>query len=259
VAEDMKGKSEKKQDSICRDVREQHSSAKRRNPRGVSTSDLIVSAYIGTNADVFPKILSLHVPTGVIIADVTYGKGIFWKNIQKDNYNLKSSDIKSGIDCRHLPYENDSIDCVVLDPPYMEGLYRRSGTQLAGSGTYSSFRSTYSNGEHTENNGEIKYHKAVINFYLEAGKEAFRVLKQKGIFIVKCQDEVSINVQNLTHVELINAYRTMGFYTKDIFIVVSVSKPSVSRILKQQHARKNHSYFLVMIKTNGKNPRRIIN
>ena len=162
---------------------------------------------------------------------------------------------KTGVDCRNLPYKDGEIDCVVFDPPYMEGLYRRKGTELAGSGTYNAFRSTYSNGDYSPDNGEPKYHKAVINFYLESGKEAARILKKFGIFIVKCQDEVSANIQNLTHVELANEYKTMGFYLKDLFIVVRTNKPSVSRLIKQVHARKNHSYFMVFVKTNGDNPR----
>jgi len=131
----------------------------------------------------------------------------------------------------------------------MEGLYRRKGTELAGSGSHYRFRSTYSNGEHTNAAaGEPKYHKAVLAFYLDAGKEACRVLKRFGMLIVKCQDETSSNTQNFTHVELINAYQSLGFYAKDLFIVVRANKPSVSRLIRQKHARKNHSYFLVFEK-----------
>jgi DNA modification methylase len=82
----------------------------------------------------------------------------------------------------------------------------------------------------------------------KAGAEAFRVLKDGGIMIVKCQDEVSANRQWLTHVEIINHYEALGFYTKDLFVVVRVNKAGISRLKKQAHARKNHSYFLVFVK-----------
>jgi len=95
---------------------------KRASPSGVKTTDLIFSSYSGDNSDIFPKILGLHVPTGSKVADVTYGKGVFWKNIPEGHYHLLATDIKSGVDCRTLPYRNGEIDCVVLDPPYMEGL-----------------------------------------------------------------------------------------------------------------------------------------
>ena len=84
--------------------------------------------------------------------------------------------------------------------------------------------------------------------YFKASLEAYRVLRKKGIFIVKCQDEVSANKQCLTHVEIINYLEGLGYYTKDLFVVVRTGKPAVSRILKQIHARKNHSYFLVFVK-----------
>ncbi len=228
---------------------------RRKSPDGVATTRLIFSAYVGTNAEVFPLILALHVPEGSVVADVTYGRGIFWKHVPPGKYILYATDIQTGVDCRHLPYGDRTIDCVVLDPPYMEGFYRRAGTQMAGAGTHATFRHAYSNGEPVWESEGPRYHDAVLNFYLEAGREAHRVLRERGILIVKCQDEVSANVQHLTHVEIINAYTEMGFYPKDLFVVVRPNRPGVSRIKKQEHARKNHSYFLVFVKT-GKAPRR---
>ncbi len=219
---------------------------KRRVQGGVATSDVVQSAYVSGNAEVFPRILALHVPEGSIVADVTYGQGVFWQNVPKDKYILKATDIQTGVDCRKLPYPDGSIDCVVLDPPYMEGLLRRNSDHLGGVGTYSSFRDAYSDG--CGGDGGPKWHQAVLDLYFKAGKEAHRVLRHKGIFIVKCQDEVSAGKQNLTHVELINEYTSMGFYAKDLFVVVRPNNASVSRIKKQVHARKNHSYFLVFVK-----------
>lgn len=216
---------------------------------GVSSTDLIFSAYVDTNENVFPQILKLFVPEGSVIADVTYGKGVFWKKVDVSKYTLHATDIKTGVDCRSLPYDNKSIDCVVLDPPYMEGLYRRNQEHMAGSGNYASFRDHYSDGSiYEQKNGAPKYHDAVTDLYYKAGKEAHRVLKQNGILIVKTQDEVSANRQHLTHVEIINYYEKLGFYTKDLFVIVRQNKPSVSTIKKQVHARKNHSYFLVFVK-----------
>jgi len=226
---------------------------KRKSPDGVTTSQLICSAHVGKNEDVFPLVLRLHVPPGCTVADVTYGKGIFWKNVPKGTYRLRASDLKTGVDCRELPYDASSVDCVVLDPPYMEGLYRRSAGHLAGAGTYAAFRTTYSNGERTR--GGPKYHDAVLDLYFRAGREAYRVLRDYGVLIVKCQDEVSANTQRFTHVEIINEYASYGFFAKDLFVVVRSNRPAVSRMKKQEHARKNHSYFLVFIKTGGKNPR----
>jgi hypothetical protein len=128
----------------------------------------------------------------------------------------------------------------------MEGLFRKSKEHLAGAGTHRAFREHYSNGEST--NGGPKWHDAVLDLYFKAGKEAFRVLRANGVLIVKCQDEVSANRQHLTHVEIIEEYQRSGFYVKDLFVLVRVNQPGVSRLKKQVHARKNHSYFLVFVK-----------
>lgn len=219
---------------------------KRRTAGGVATSRITLTAHTAGNADVFPQILALHVPDGARIADVTYGKGVFWKHVERDRYHLLATDLKNGVDCRQLPYEDASLDCIVLDPPYMEGLFRRASSQLAGGGTHAAFRGHYSNGKRTA--AGPKYHEAVLDLYYRAGEEARRVLQPGGVLIVKCQDEVSANRQRLTHVEIINRYEATGFYSKDLFVVVRQNRPAVSRLKKQAHARKNHSYFLVFVK-----------
>lgn len=220
----------------------------RRVQGGEATTDLVFSAHVGGNADLFPQILRLHVPVGSRVADVTFGQGVFWRNISPGDYDLFVSDIQNGVDCRDLPYENESLDCVVLDPPYMEGFFRRSESHLGGSGTHSAFRRHYSHGEATESNGGPKYHDAVLDLYFKAGEEAMRVLRDDGVLIVKCQDEVSANTQRLTHVEIINQYEGLGYYAKDLFVVVRSNRAGASRIVAQVHARKNHSYFLVFVK-----------
>lgn len=227
-------------------VTRERSDNNKRIQGGVSTTDLVMSAYISGNAEVFPNILELHVAPGSKIADVTYGGGVFWKNVDLSKYDLLPSDIANGVDCRSLPYDNNSLDVVVLDPPYMEGLLRGNSEHKAGGGTHAAFRDYYSNGD--EKSHGPKWHAAVSDLYFKAGAEAHRVLKDNGVMIVKCQDEVSANRQWLTHVEIINHYECLGFYTKDLFITVRQNKAGVSRLLKQVHARKNHSYFLVFVK-----------
>jgi hypothetical protein len=234
---------------------------KRKSPTGVATSDLVCTAHLGINEDVFPSILALHVPDRALIADVTYSGGVFWKKVSaKHRYRVLASDVKPieaaraiRADCRALPYRDTSLHCVILDPPYMEGLYRRATSHLAGNGTYAAFRSAYSNGQQTDDGP--KYHDAVLDLYFRAGREAHRVLQPHGVLIVKCQDEVSANTQRLTHCEIIERYREFGFYPKDLFVLVRQNRPAVSRLQRQVHARKNHSYFLVFVKTNGGSPR----
>ncbi len=239
---------------------------RRRVQGGTPSNEGVVSAYIAENAEVFEAVVRLHLPEGSLVADLTYGKGVFWKQVPKGVYRLLFSDIdakrqrdlrhnvsvETGIDSRELPYEDASLNGIVFDPPYMEGLFRSSEEHLSGHGTHSAFRLAYSNGKpkpHLEQGAkQPKWHDAVTDLYLRTGLEAYRTLKPGGVFIVKCQDEVSANKQRLTHVEIISAYESLGFYTKDLFIVVRKNRPVISRLKKQVHARKNHSYFLVFQK-----------
>lgn len=224
----------------------------RRTQSGISTSDVVCSSFVASNDEVFPEILSLYGKEGDRIADITYGKGVFWRKVDTSQYDFHPTDLKTNVDCRALPYDDSSFDVVVFDPPYMEGLFRRDTSHLAGGGTYKPFREFYSNG-HATNDGP-KYHDAVLDLYILTAIEVKRVLKNKGYFIVKCQDEVSANRQKLTHVELTYIYEKIGFYCKDLFVVQRQNAPGISRLVKQQHSRKNHSYFLVFQSFDGKLP-----
>src|ERR1700733_9454006 len=212
----------------------------RKSPSGISTNDLVFSAAVGGNADLFPSILSLYVPPGSTVADVTFGRGVFWKNVPPNLYKVLATDIRKGVDSRRLPYKADTLDCVVFDPPYM---HTPGGTAHDG---HQNFEQYYKN--NGDNLTTLKYHEAVLDLYFRSASEACRVLKPEGIYIVKCQDEVCACRQRLTHVEIINNLMET-FIAEDIFVLVRNGKPGVSRILRQRHARKNHSYFLVFRKS----------
>jgi hypothetical protein len=234
--------------------------------RGKATNDLVLSAYQASNDTIFPMILELHVPAGSQVADITYGKGVFWRRVDTSKYDLHASDLKKhglpascrgGVDSRRLPYEDESFDAVVFDPPYM---HTPGGTAHNGHQNYEEY---YANNtvDDPEVIGQIweetkgcppKYHEAVLDLYFRSGKEAWRVLRKGGIFIVKCQDEVCTNRQRLTHLEITNRYEKYGFVVEDLFVVMRRNRPGVSRIMtRQYHARKNHSYFMVYRKGAG--------
>ena len=207
-----------------------------------ATNDLVFSVFQSGNEYAFPKILDLYVAPGSVVADVTFGNGVFWRQVPEGLYELRTSDLLTGTDCRNLPYTNEEIDAVVLDPPYM---HSPGGTAHAAKG--SPFERYYRNNG-TGNRTTRKYHEAVLDLYFEAGEEAFRVLRDRGVIIVKCQDEVCSNRQRFTHVEIMERYAQIGFVAEDLFVVVRNNRPGVSRAVRQVHARKNHSYFLIFWK-----------
>lgn len=191
--------------------------------------ETVLTATVGDNGDLFPKILSLHVPEGSVIADVTFGKGVFWQNVDTSKYVLKASDLMDGIDFRSLPYEESSLDALVLDPPYMHD----------GETVHKSLNKNYRN-----NHQPTTSHASVIRLYAGGILEATRVLKKKGVIVVKCQDETESGKQRLSHAELIRLLELLGFEIVDLFVLVQDKVP-LMRHEYQKSARKNHSYAIV--------------
>jgi tRNA G10 N-methylase Trm11 len=186
----------------------------------------ILTATMGTNADLFPHILELYVPEGSMVVDVTYGRGVFWRHVDVSKYDLRPTDLMTGVDCRSLPYEDGSIDALVLDLPYMHG----------GNGIKASINACY----HNDNSS----HECMIRLYAGGLLEAARVLRKRGIIIVKTQDEIESGRQRLSHVEIIQLLELLGFEIVDLFLLVQRTVPAM-RESRQQHARKNHSYAIV--------------
>ena len=190
-------------------------------------SKIVYSSVYGKNADLIAQVVKLYAFPGASIADVTWGKGAFWKAVDLSRYNFHPSDIKDGIDFRDLPYENNTFDVVVLDPPYAHN----PGTFMTDD--------TYNNNATTKGMG----HDDIQQLYRDGMQEAYRVLKDGGLLWVKCQDEIESGKQRYSHIEIYETALQLGFYAKDLFILKQDTSSPVQR--KQQHAKKNHSYLWI--------------
>lgn len=191
---------------------------------------LVLTCVEGGNADLFHDALRLYVNfPKAKIADVTYGKGVFWRHIP--GYAVDKTDIQTGVDFRNLPYKDQVYDALVFDPPYLNG----------GSDAKESLNACYK----SEGLGS---HEEVLCLYLRGILECRRVLKKGGVLFVKCQAAVADHVQKLTHVQLMTILPMLGLRVEDEFVLKQSSIP-LMRHSKQQHARKNHSYLLVFRRT----------
>jgi len=192
-----------------------------------------LSSIVGKNEDLIPHAMNIYAKEGDAVADVTFGMGNFWKKVDTSIYKFFPSDIKTGIDFRNLPYKNNSINALILDPPYMHG----SPTPIK-----EEYDKTYLNNKKGGWGADYVY-----QLYFDGIKEAYRVLAKKGILMVKCQDQVESGKNCFDHIVIYNQAIELGFTADDLFILTRIGIPMM-RHKYQKHARKNHSYLWVFRK-----------
>lgn len=163
--------------------------------------------------------------------DPMFNKGNFYKDIPKPKY---TSDILTGVDARHLPYENNQINSIILDPPFLFGIHGKEGTHQK------SYRCS-------QRYGIFKDYREISLVYQELLFEAYRILKTKGILIFKCQDYTDSKTY-MMHCYVYARAIELGFYAKDLAILYLSKGKIANSQTTQRHLRKHHSYFWVFVK-----------
>lgn len=193
----------------------------------------MIKSVSDNQTQIIKDILALYCPNGIDL-DPTYSKGNFYKQIEKprlksDLYPQADDVVKS--DASSLWVENNSIQTIMFDPPFVAGHTKEKPTGIIG-----------------ERFHGFRYIPDLWEWYDKCLVEFHRVLKQDGVLIFKCQDTVSSGKQYLSHVHIINKAEEVGFYSKDLFILIAKNRIIGHNHQVQKHARKFHSYFLVFIK-----------
>ena len=196
----------------------------------------IFTAVRGNNADLMARVATLYFQPGHKIADVTFGKGVFWRRIELSNFAFFPSDLltcpEAPYDFRHLPYADGEFDIHVFDPPYAHN----PGRMLV--------NDNYKNRETTQG----CYHADIIKRYHDGMREGLRILRPRGLMLVKCQDEIESSKQKMSHIEIQDiAIKELGMVVQDLFVLLQKRKPVIQH-KNQKHARKNHSYLWVFRK-----------
>jgi hypothetical protein len=188
--------------------------------------------------ELLSALLILHNGGNPIELDPMYNRGGFYKGaVQKPRliFDLKPrvSDCPQG-NAESLPLKSGSIGCMTLDPLFMFGIHGKTEQRYASvkMGILPDFI-------------ELERHyKAIL-------REAWRVLKQNGVLIFKCQDYTD-GKTTMTHAMVYNWAVVQGFYAKDIAILVRENKIYNPKV-NQRHLRKAHTYFWVFVKVRAKN------
>lgn len=168
--------------------------------------------------------------------DPTFSKGRFYKNLPeprlKFDINPQTPETKTA-DCRNLPLESLSINSIMFDPPFVVAPSPKPGIIRDRFSCYSNVSTLW-------------------NFYSESLVEFIRILTHNGIIVMKCMDIVSGEVNFMFHAFIISKAQQLGLYVNDLFVLARKNVLWSPNMAKQQHARKNHSYFLILKKHNKK-------
>lgn len=195
----------------------------------------IISTIGYDQHEIIKDIISLHCPQGIEL-DPTYSKGNFYNRPGIDE-PLEKFDLFPQTDdtlranANNLPHLNSSISSIMFDPPFLVGYTKEKPSGIIG-----------------ERFHGFRYIKDLWDWYSECLAEFYRILEPKGILIFKCQDTVSGGKNWFSHVYIMKEAERIGFYNKDLFILLAKNRIVGHNHSKQQHARKYHSYFIVLKK-----------
>jgi len=181
--------------------------------------------------ELLKAIIKIHLKDDRFDIDPMYFKGNFYKEIEVPYFACDINPIdnycKKG-DARDLPFNDNSKDSIILDPPFMFGGHGKQ-------------KEYYSSRTH----GMLSWIE-LQQLYKDILREAYRLLKKKGILIFKCQDYTDAKT-TMTHSLVYNWATELGFYAKDLAILVKPNKvynPNTT----QRHFRKIHTYFWIFKK-----------
>ena len=212
----------------------------------IATDFIVEEVYVATV--VKPKIIKsisfdqveilkniIHLHTGPIECDVTYGSGCFYKKIDRPSLCFDIAPRKEGViqaDCCNLPLLDCSVGSVMFDPPFMA----RTGPGATLKARFGEVMGTIQD---------------LWNFYFLAMKEIHRVLTPKGWLVFKLQNGVLSGKNNNTYRQVCNQAEALGLRWVDEFVLLAKHRMMHPKHTVQKHARKFHSYFCVFQKPKG--------
>jgi hypothetical protein len=184
-----------------------------------------------TNQEALNEILNVYADDQGEILDCTYGKGVFWSggdiNYSPDvTMDIKTDyDVQVQADFNCMPFQKEKFSTVVFDPPY----------RMSGTGADYPLSSRYEN--------EESNYKLVPKHYKNGMKEIFRVLKEKGLAIVKMQDQIVSGKRYYQTNKMLNWSSSFSRLLTEVHVVTGSRKQPEGRT--KRNIRTEHSTFQV--------------
>jgi hypothetical protein len=199
-----------------------------------------VRSVYNSNYEVIKNIMTLY-KIDQFDLDCTYSRGLFWKGLPQPKIKTDLDPVTEDTiqaDSEHLPFEDNSMKSVMWDPPFVISGKSYKENKDGSSVTAKRFQ------------GYTTYDKLTENYY-NTLKELYRICEKDGLVVMKLMDTVSGGKNHLTHVMVVNMAMKIGFYPRDLFILVAKMRINSfgSKWHKQEHARKHHCYYLILEKT----------
>lgn len=200
------------------------------------------TVLVGKDNEAIPILLSIHCEAeNPSILDTTYNTGKMWKGL---TYNLTRMDI----DPRHpvdvvgnfmqMPFSDNSFDVIVFDPPHLPTSAAKGKSSRIFEDKYGITDSGF--GREGEN---------VSGMFEPFLVEARRVIKERGILLVKLADLINNHRYQWQQVDFINAVRSVGGLTPcDMLIKCDPCAGNLnsSKWKNIKHLRKAHCYWIVV-------------
>ncbi|MBM08849.1 MAG: hypothetical protein CMF69_04625 [Magnetovibrio sp.] len=186
---------------------------------------------------ILDSILKLHIKEKTFDVDLTYGNGAFYKNgIPQPQHRFDIDDSLKNItkvcNSNNTNLPSASVNSVIFDPPFLTYIkkQRTGNSKMVMSRRFSGYWTSEELSEH----------------YKSSIKEAARILKHKGIMVIKCQDIVHNHKLFCTHAHILN-WCSDFFRLKDLFVQAAKHRmPAPNRKGIQKHARIFHSYWIIL-------------
>ena len=197
----------------------------------------VIKSLYSSQFEILNAIIKLHVEGTTFDVDLTYGNGGFYKKgIPQPSlrFDIDSTlpNITKACTSDKTELNDASVNSVVFDPPFLTYIrkQRTGNSSMVMAKRFSGY-----------------WHLDELNkHYKSTIAETARILKHKGIFVIKCQDIVHNHKLFCTHAQILN-WAASKFRIKDLFIQAATHRmPSPNRKGTQKHARVFHSYWLVL-------------